>query len=75
MNNAFNENSTNNLKDKSDDISIEKIKACLKNSNNQDLLNYITNFHNADIADVIQNLDENIRLNFRCYSFSAKDNP
>ena len=41
-----------------------KIEKLIDSSNKQDLLNTIKDLHNADIADIIQNLDEYKRLYF-----------
>ncbi len=46
------------------DLSIKEVEKLLLQSSNIELLNYTNNLHNADIADIIQNLDDNKRTNF-----------
>lgn len=53
--NQFNENLKNN---------IEKINKFLNDKNDNKLKNYIKELHNADIAEIIQNLDSQNQLKF-----------
>ena len=46
------------------DLSIKEVEKLLLQSSNIELLNYTNNLHNADIADIIQNLNDNKRTNF-----------
>ena len=46
------------------DISVLKIEKLISETNKQGLLNIIKNLHNADIAGIIQNLEEDKRLFF-----------
>ena len=51
-------------KNESLNILISKIDDLSQSNNKNELLKYIKELHNADIADIIQNLEENKRTNF-----------
>ena len=56
----------NNTKNKKNllEINLNKINKILNNNNQIVLINFIKELHNADIAEIIQNLDRDTRLNF-----------
>ena len=64
MSKIFNNNKVNSEKEQAVDVLIQKINEFSKSSNKKYLLNFVSNLHNADIADIIQNLEDNRRLDF-----------
>ena len=59
-NNKKSENKINNILE----INLEKINYYLNNDDEVKLKKFITELHNADIAEIIQNLDNEIQLKF-----------
>ena len=54
-----------NIKEKSSlEINLKNIQSLLANKNENNLNNFIKDLHNADIAEIIQNLDDESRLQF-----------
>ena len=58
-------NQNENIKEKSSlEINLKNIQSLLANKNENNLNNFIKDLHNADIAEIIQNLDDESRLKF-----------
>ena len=58
-------NQNENIKEKSSlEINLKNIQSLLANKNENNLNNFIKDLHNADIAEIIQNLDDESRLQF-----------
>ena len=57
--------SNNNIKEKTTlEYNLTQINEFIDNSNISKLDSFVKNLHNADIAEIIQNLDDESRLNF-----------
>jgi magnesium transporter len=50
--------------DSSLDINLKKIQFCIAKDNSSELIKFIKDLHNADIAEIIQKLDDDSRLEF-----------
>ena len=46
------------------DLNLKKLHLCIAKDNSSELIQFIKDLHNADIAEIIQNLDDDTRLEF-----------
>ena len=60
------QNNTDHIsnKDSSLDLNLKKLHLCIAKDNSSELIQFIKDLHNADIAEIIQNLDDDTRLEF-----------
>ena len=60
------QNNTDHIsnEDSSLDLNLKKLHLCIAKDNSSELTQFIKDLHNADIAEIIQNLDDDTRLEF-----------
>ena len=60
------QNNTDHIsnEDNSLDLNLKKLHICIAEDNTSELIQFIKDLHNADIAEIIQNLDDDSRLEF-----------